>query len=129
MPLVFPQVIGMFTCGDGGASVESPEVLCLGQGIARSECLETFNANRRGLSGLVVADLTVDEHPSSQQGTKGVERLGIAYAPCSPSPVSVVDRKAVLVVYGDGFKATLEGADRIAGNPDKLIYMGNKTRR
>ena len=119
----------MFTCGDRGASVESPEVLCLGQGIARSECFETFDANRRGLSGLVVADLTVDEHPRSQQGTNGVERLGIAYAPRSPSPVSVVDRKAVLVMYGDGFKATLKGANRIAGNPDKLVYMGDKTRR
>ena len=46
-----------------------------------------------------------------------------------PSSVSVVDRKAVLVVYGDGFKATLKGADRIAGNPDKLVYMGNQARR
>ena len=119
----------MFTCGDRGASIESPEVLCLGQGIARSECFEAFDANRRGLSGLVVADLTVDEHPHSQQGTNGVKRLSIAYAPRSPSPIFVVDRKAVLVMYGDGFKATLKGANRIAGNPDKLVYMGNKTRR
>ena len=119
----------MFTCGDRGAFVESPQILRLGQGIARSECFETFDANRRGLSGLVVTDLTVDEHPRSQQGTNGVKCLGIAYAPRSPSPVSVVDRKAVLVVYGDGFKATLEGANRVAGNPDKLVYMGNKTRR
>ena len=119
----------MFTCGDRGVAIESPEVLCLGQGIARSECFETFDANRRGLSGLVVADFTVDEHPRSQQGTNGVKRLSIAYAPRSPSPVSVVDRKAVLVMYGDGFKATLKGANRIAGNPDKLLNMGNKTRR
>ena len=119
----------MFRCGDGGASVESPEVLCLGQGIARSECFETFDANRRGLSGLVVADLAVDEHPRSQQGTNGFKRLGIAYAPRSPSPVSVVDREGVLVMYGDGFKATLKGAHRMAGNPDKLVYVGNKTRR
>ena len=129
MPLVFPYVICMFTCGDRGASVESPEVLCLGQGIARSERFETFDANRRGLSGLVVANLAVDEHPRPQQGTNGVKRLGIAYAPRSPSPVSVVDREAVLVMYGDGFKATLKGANRMAGNPDKLVYMGNKTRR
>ena len=119
----------MFTCGDRGVSVESPEVLCLGQGVARSECLKTFDANRRGLSGLVIADLTVDEHPHSQQGTNGIKRLSIAYAPRSPSPVSVVDRKAMLVMYGDGFKATLKGANRIAGNPDKLVYMGNQTRR
>ena len=119
----------MFTCGDRGAPVESPEVLGLGQGIARSEGFETFDANRRGLSGLVVADLAVDEHPRSQQGTNGVKRLSIAYAPRSPSPESVVDREAVLVMYGDGFKATLKGANCITGNPDKLVYMGNKTRR
>ena len=122
------QVVRVLGTRHGRITVDAPYVFWLWKCIPRSERFESSDSDGVGITGPVVADVTVNQHSPSKEWTDLLEYLCIADASRTPAPKRVVNGECVLIVNRDRLETSFDRSACASGNSHDFVNMRNDGR-